>query len=181
MKIRAGMKENNGDLLSGIVEADECYIGGKPRKGNKRDDDTPNPRGRGTKKMPIIGIAERGGRVVSEVADKVNGKAISEFINRNVSLADSLLMTDEFKGYNTMTGQMPHAVINHSYSYSDGLTHTNTIEGFWATVKRAWFGQHYHYTRKFAPAYITEACYKYNNRHIKDGFNAFITGAILND
>lgn len=61
-RIRAAMTDD-GKLLSGLVEMDEAYIGGKPRKRNRRDDDTPSPRGRGTSKTPIVGAVERGGRV----------------------------------------------------------------------------------------------------------------------
>ena len=60
-RIRLAMAtdQEQSDLLHGIVEADETYVGGKPRKGDQRDDDMPNPRGRGTKKTAVIGIAER--------------------------------------------------------------------------------------------------------------------------
>lgn len=69
-RIRAAMKDD-GVLLSGIVEMDECYIGGKPRpKNNKKDDDTNAPRGRGTKKIPIIGMVERKGNIKAVVANK---------------------------------------------------------------------------------------------------------------
>ena len=49
-------------------------------------------------------------------------------------------------------------------------THTNTIEGFWALVERAWIGQHHHYSVKYMPLYLAEACFKYNHRGRKDGF-----------
>lgn len=72
-RLRVAMEAdtNESRLLHGIVEADETYVGGKPRKGNRRDDDKnkPNKRGRGTKKVPVIGIVERGGRVVAKVAE----------------------------------------------------------------------------------------------------------------
>lgn len=73
---------------------------------------------------------------------------------------------------------MRHARIDHNRSYADGLIHTNSIEGFWAILKRAWFGQHHHYTRKHAPAYLTEACYKYNKRKVNNLFGAFIREAV---
>ena len=60
---------------------------------------------------------------------------------------------------------MLHATINHSNEYANGLIHTNTIEGFWALVKRAWYGQHHYYSTKYMNLYIAEACYKYNQRH----------------
>ena len=59
---------------------------------------------------------------------------------------------------------MAHAVVNHSYEYANGPVHTNTIEGFWALIKRAWYGSHHHYSRKYMPLYVAEACYKYNHR-----------------
>lgn len=83
-RIRAAMLTDEGDLLQGIVEADETYVGGKPRKGNKRDDDKPNKRGRGTKKVPVIGAIERGGRVVARVATDLSGKGIVRFLRETV-------------------------------------------------------------------------------------------------
>ena len=67
------------ELLHGIVEADECYIGGKPRKGNNRDDDKPSKRGRGTSKLPVVGVVERNGRVAAKPAEKgeVTGKGLA--------------------------------------------------------------------------------------------------------
>ena len=66
-RVRAEMATDNKSLLKGIVEADETYVGGKPRKGNKRSDDDNTEdkpkRGRGTKKTPVIGAVERGGKV----------------------------------------------------------------------------------------------------------------------
>ena len=60
-RIQAEMTTDTITLLNGIIEADETYVGGKPRKGNKRDDDgEPPKRGRGTKKTPVIGAVERG-------------------------------------------------------------------------------------------------------------------------
>lgn len=61
-------------LLQGIIEADDAYIGGKPRKSNKGSDNEPSKRGRGTKKTPIIGAVERGGNVVARVAIELTGR-----------------------------------------------------------------------------------------------------------
>lgn len=160
-------------LLHGIVEADETYVGGKPRKGNKRDDDTPSKRGRGTKKVPVIGAVERGGRVVARVANPgdLSAKGIGKFLARFVSTAGTILITDEYKGYNRVNQSMLHAVICHAEAYADGHTHTNSIEGFWALIKRAWYGSHHHYSRKYMPLYIAETCYKYNRRRSATAFN----------
>lgn len=159
-------------LLHGIVEADETYVGGKPRKGNKRDDDMPNKRGRGTNKVAVIGAVERGGRVVARVANPgdLSAKGIGNFLARFIDRAGTILITDEYKGYNRVSQSMLHAVITHAEEYADGHIHTNSIEGFWATIKRAWYGTHHHYSRKYMPLYIAEACYKYNRRGSETAF-----------
>jgi len=176
MRIREAMVDD-GDLLSGIVEADEAYIGGKPRKGNRRDDDRPAKRGRGTDKLPIVGVVERGGRVVAEPSPKVNAASLSAFLDRNIDRG-SLLITDAFTGYRRMGEIVRHAVIDHSIQYVDGLIHTNTIEGFWSLLKRAWYGTHHHYSDAYAVAYAVEACYKYNGRKAADTFATFLRGAV---
>ena len=174
IRIRKAMMNENIDMLQGIVEADECYIGGKPRKTNKRNQDTNNKRGRGTKKMPVLGVVERNGNVVAKKTSNVKGHTIKDFIEKNVDLISSLLITDEYKGYNQISKKIKHSVINHTYEYANGLIHTNSIEGFWALLKRAWFGSHHHYSKEYANHYIAEACYKYNNRNSTGCFNAFV-------
>ena len=167
-RIRAAMADDPAqeNLLHGIVEADETYVGGKPRKGNTRGGDKPNTRGRGTKKVPVIGVVERYGRVVAKVAGRgdLTGTGLAKFISDFVSPDGTLLITDEYRGYNKIGRSMNRAVINHSYEYANGAVHTNTIEGFWALIKRAWYGSHHHYSRKYMPLYVSETCYKYNHR-----------------
>lgn len=135
-------------LLQGIIEADDAYIGGKPRKSNKRSDNEPSKRGRGTKKTPIIGAVERGGNVVARVAIELTGREILQFIMSNVNPNDSRMITDEYHAYKAIRSRIPHEVINHSERYVDGDIHANTMEGFWSLLKRAWYGTHHHYARK---------------------------------
>ena len=164
-------------LLLGIVEADETYIGGRPRKPNKRKDDVNHPRGRGTDKLPIIGAVERGGNVVAQPSLQITSHDLSAFLQKKVD-RDALLVTDQFRGYWGMSKRMQHATIDHSVQYSEGLIHTNTIEGFWSLLKRAWYGTHYHYTDGFALAYAVEACFNYNIRKVTEPFMAFTRSAV---
>ena len=175
-RIRAAMAADQAPMLQGIVEADETYVGGKPRKRNKRDDDKPSKRGRGTSKTPVIGAVERGGQVAARVADDLSGKEIVRFLKQTVNPAGTLLITDEYKAYNAAKANYLHAVINHSVAYADGETHTNTIEGFWALIKRAWYGSHHHYDRHWMPLFIAESAWKYNHRKDCDGFGSFLRG-----
>ena len=173
MRIRRAMVAD-GPLLAAIVEADEAYIGGKPRKPNKRSDDKRGPGGRGTDKLPIIGAVERGGRVVAEPSAHMDARSLQSFLNRNIEMRETLLVTDEWPGYRNMGRYARHATIEHRQRYVDGLVHTNTIEGFWSLLKRAWYGTHHHYTKIFAMAYAVEACFKYNIRGASHGFESFI-------
>ncbi len=178
-RIRAEMASKQSEIkLQGIVEADETYVGGKPRKGNKRRDDNENNsgKGRGTKKVPIVGVVQRGGSVIAKVAKDVTTKSILEFIKETVEPDGSLLITDEFRSYKAVRKTMRHAVIKHSECYAEGTTHTNTIEGFWALVKRSLYGSHHHYKREYIPLYICETAWKYNNRENDNAFGTFMRG-----
>src|SRR6185437_6910298 len=106
------------------------------------------------------------GRVVAQAAkpSQLSSRGLSKFISRFVDPAGTVIITDEFGGYNRVNETMLHARINHQVEYVNGPIHTNTIEGFWSLVKRAWYGQHHHYSKKYINLYISEACYKYNQR-----------------
>lgn len=177
-RIRAEMASKQGKtLLKGIVEADETYVGPKPRKRNKRNDDKPGKRGRGTDKTPIIGAVERDGNVVARVADDLSGKGVLAFVQDHVTPEGSVLITDEYGGYNAVQGSYEHHVINHAREYArGGGIHTNTIEGVWSLLKRAWYGSHHHYSKNYTPLYVAEAVYKYNARNDELPFYTFLDG-----
>jgi transposase-like protein len=177
LRIRTAMMTDpdQSRLFHGIVEMDEVYIGGKPRKGGPKGGSggEKSKRGRGTKKMPVVGIAERHGRVLARSFDKtkLTQKNLQAFYKRHVDRASAILMTDEFGGYSGMSKITEHYSVDHKKSYVIGDTHTNTIEGFWALVKRSWYGQHHFYSRKWADLYICETAYKYNHRSNPFAFN----------
>ena len=178
-RIRAEMANKiNPIMLQGIIEADETYIGGKPRKENKKADREPAKRGRGTSKTTVIGAVERGGEVVAQVVENLTGRTILRFIRKVVNIKESELMTDEYHGYRQFAAIMKHEVINHQEQYVEGDKHTNTIEGFWSLLKRAWYGSHHHYQTAYTPLYVAERCYVYNNRHRETIFWKFINGSM---
>ena len=129
----------------------------------------------------MIGAVERGGQVVAEVVKGLSGRDILEFIRRVVNVKESELMTDEYHAYNALSGQLKHHVINHQEQYVDGDKHTNTIEGFWSLLKRAWYGSHHHYSTGYTPLYVAERCYVYNNRNLETIFWKFINGKFINE
>ena len=97
MRIRRAMLEDEySHFLHGIVEADETYVGGKPRHGNTGSTGkSKSRRGRGADKMPVLGAVERDGRVIAEPADNVQTPTVMEFLNANVH-SGSTLITDQY-------------------------------------------------------------------------------------
>ena len=186
MRVRAAMLAglDQAALLSGIVEADETYVGGNPKNRHRKAGDAKTKPGRGTSKMPVVGVVERGGKVVAQVARRrITAAGLKAFITENIDPNGTLLVTDEYPAYRKMRQLMRenlrHAVVNHSAGrYVEGIAHTNTIEGFWALIKRAWFGTHHHYRRTFADFYLAEACASYNERDQPDRFDPFLRALV---
>lgn len=168
------MATDHAELVSGIIEMDETYVGGKPRKANKKDDDDDNntggPRGRRTKKTTVVGMVERGGNVKAQSVSKneLNFLDFLKMIRKNINVAESLLVTDEYKAYNRMNKAVPYYSVKHTLKeYVKGDIHTNTIENFWAILKRGIMGQFHWISKKYLNAYINEFCYRYNARKLK--------------
>ncbi len=186
-RVRKALKDD-GQLLKGLVEMDEAYVGGKPRKRNKRDDDIDAPRGRATRKQAVVGVVERGGRVKTRIVgkDEMSADDMREIILDTIDRKNSVLTTDEHPSYNKVNEYMLHRTINHSREYvrrdlfADqlGLIHTNTIESFWAILKRAIHGQFHHVSRKYLSLYLNEISYRYNMRHADDAFGPALTLAV---
>ena len=134
-RVRAALQDKDFRKLMGIVEVDETYFGGKPRKG------APTLYGRATKKTPIAGAVTRKGNVVVRVIKKVNAKNLTKFVQEVVSDKVSLLITDQFTGYHGLGKVYPYTTVNHAAGeYVVGAIHTNTIEGFWSLFKRGVVG-----------------------------------------
>lgn len=180
MQIRKAMAERvQRDLLTGVVEMDETYVGGKPRKGNGGGSNGKNKRGRGTKKTPVVGMIQRGGDVRVSVAKRLKAKDLSALVRRNVDITNAVLLTDEYRGYMGIKHFMPHQTVDHSVWYvgQDG-THTNSIESFWAILKRGIIGQYHKVSVRHLPRYIDEFSYRFNHRKTPDVFNLTIARAV---
>lgn len=180
-RIRDAMSREEVGLLTGIVEADETFIGASPGNSMKNWRKT-NKRGRGTSKTTVIGVVARDGEVVAQIMEDMKHNRVLNFLSENVDLGKSKFFTDSLRAYNVVNHLTVHRVINYYRNgRHDGDTiHTNTIEGFWSLLKRAWYGQHHHYTVKHMPMYIAEACWKFNQRKISgdEAFDIFLNVAM---
>ena len=177
-RIRAAMANDQGELLPGIIEADETYVGGKPRNKDKN-----NKRGRGASgKTSVVGAVERKGDVKATVTDDTKGATVLGFIEQSVESEESALITDEYKAYTNAYKLIPHRVVNHGEGFVDAddkTLHTNTIEGFWSLLKRAWYGSHHKYTKGWSPLFVAEAVWKYNHRKDADAFNGLLRACFV--
>lgn len=169
-RIRYAVRTKSFDKpLNGIIEADETYIGGQ-EKNKHLDKRTKNTQGRSTKtKTAVFGIKQRDGIVKAEKVDRVDTKTLQGILKSDIS-PDATIMTDEWNAYNGLEKEFKsHQRINHaSGEYVSGITHTNGIESFWATLKRGIYGIYHQISPKHLDKYIDEFEFRYNNRHIHD-------------
>lgn len=181
MRIRRAMNERwHRELLHGIIEMDETYIGGKPRKTNDKKLIKKNKRGRGTDKTPIVGIIERNGKVKADARlDRIlTAKKMKALARANIDLKKSVVITDEFKSYLGFKKITNHKVIEHEKCFTNGDIHTNNMESFWALLKRGIMGQYHKVSKKHLNEYIDEFCYRHNNRNNGDLFKMTIKRAL---
>jgi transposase-like protein len=166
-RIRYALKDHTpSDLLTGTVEADETYIGGKRKHvggGYKKN------------KVPVVSLVERNGRVRSNILETVTGDEITKVLRRHVA-KEATLNTDESPLYEKIGREFAgHDTVDHhieDYAHIDEsgrLVTTNTAEGFFGNSKRSLDGTHHHISRKHTDLYFAELDYKYNTRKFTDG------------
>jgi transposase-like protein/DNA-directed RNA polymerase subunit RPC12/RpoP len=157
-KIREHMAEVDGeDPLSGIVEVDETYVGGKGEGVESR--------GRKHKTI-VMGMAEKDGDVMTKVIPNVQKKTLHPHIEENIEKG-SEIQTDELNSYKGLDKKgYTHETVNHAageYVSSTGAT-TNTIEGFWNQLKNGIRSTHIHVSSKHLAKYAKEFEYRFNSR-----------------
>lgn len=170
-RVRHAMAQDaNAPMLTGVVEADETYVGArKPRiKGTHAN--PINKRGSGTKKQPVAAVLQRGGIVRTRVVTKVNAHNIKAMLSANVD-PSARLMTDQAGCYTTV-GPMfaSHETVNHMRrEYARGEVHTNSIEGFFARVKRGMNGVFHAVSKRHLHRYMSQFEFLHNTRMMNDG------------
>jgi len=143
--------------LSGQVEVDETYIGGK----------RPGTRGRGAAgKTVVIGLAERNGNAIAKVVPDVKAGTLLPMIIKNVSNDNTTVFTDELPSYNKVAKLgYAHEVVQHAAKqYVSGNAHVNTVESLWSTIKRGIDGVNHSVSPLYLQSYLDSYLFRYNHR-----------------
>jgi transposase-like protein len=181
MRIRCAMQDQSY-ILEGIIQSDSTYIGGKPRKTDKKVDRVKHKRGKGTEKEQIIGYIEQkpnGKVIVKHVKKDVETIELLALLKNNIQADRSVLVTDEGKEYTKEFDKIiQRYMVKHAKEFSNYGVNTNTIESFWAIIKRGITGQYHHLSKRYLPFYISEFAYRYNNRNNKNMFNDTLINAV---
>ena len=166
-RIRLALTEGSFDKLTGEVEADETFIGGKARNMHA-DKRARKITGTGGKdKTIVMGILERGGKVRTKVVGNRKKGTVQKEIREHVT-AGSAIFTDALKSYEGLS-EFEHAVIDHAVAYVDGKIHTNGMENYWSLFKRGIHGTYVSVEPFHLFRYLDEQAYRFNNRKMNDG------------
>jgi transposase-like protein len=173
-RVRAAIKAKSFDKkLAGIVEADECFIGGlfknmhESKKERIRAANTPNKRG-GIGKTIVQAIVERNGEVRAHILESTQNDPRLAFLRENVE-EGAQLMTDEGYDHAAFGENFIHDFVNHEIEYVRGNVHTNSIENFWTLLQRTINGTYVSVEPFHLSAYVDEQAFRFNLRKDNDG------------
>jgi transposase-like protein len=166
-RIRHGMGEVAPDKLTGTIEVDEVYVGGRPRYKYV------SKKGRGTSKTPVVAVVQRGGDVRFQMMERITGENIGKFVAEYANLTCRVI-TDELPVYRKPAKQFEggHEVVKHKigeYVRVGTDVHSNTVEGVFSLIRRGVMGTFHSVSRKHLPNYLNEFQFRWNTRKLDDG------------
>jgi transposase-like protein len=171
-RIREMMGDHSDEMLTGTVEADETYIGGKwKNRAKKLRKERSLSSNRFDDKIPVFGMVERKGRVRAWVVpDRKLQKTILPKLRDSIH-PDATVYTDSHSLYTHINEFfMKHSTVNHYLEeYVRGEVHTNNIEAFWSVLKRTIGGTYTHVNPRHLDRYLAEQVYRFNERENTDG------------
>jgi transposase-like protein len=170
-RLRLALQDDgSGGKLSGHVEVDETYIGGKARNMHKARKQRArlSPTGM-VGKVAVMGLLERHGRVRTMVVPETTRAVLQPRVRQHVEYG-SALYSDSHRAYEEMEDAYVRGVINHAERYVDGLVHTNGMENFWSLLKRGLKGTYISVEPFHLFRYLDEQSFRFNNRKENDAY-----------
>jgi transposase-like protein len=166
-RLRKVLQDGDKNKLSGTVEVDESFIGGKARNMHmSKRRKAMDRKNRGGKTI-VLGFLERGGKVRTEIVENRERVTLQGKIKQHIE-PGAEVMTDELHSYWGLEKEFAHQVINHAYEYVQGHIHTNGMENFWSLVKRCLGGTYVSVAPFHLFRYIDEQAFRYNHRNTKE-------------
>ena len=169
---------NKDSKLSGIVEIDETYLGGRERN---RHASKKRRVGRGVAgKDIVLGMRERGGKTKAIHVKDTEATTLMASITAAV-VPGGQIMTDDHRSYLGLRRFYEHRVVNHSAKqYVDGMAHTNGIESVWAVLKRGFVGTYHHFSTKHLQRYVDEFAFRLNEGNVRQKLLVRISALLAN-
>jgi transposase-like protein len=162
-RIRLALQSGTFNKLSGHVEVDETFIGGKARNMHRSERARKIHGTGGAGKVAVMGLLERHGEVRTCVVPNVRRGALHGEVAKHVEQG-ATVYSDAFRSYNRLEDDYTHKVINHAEKYVDGMVHTNSIENFWSLLKRAIRGTYVAVEPFHLFRYLDEQTFRFNTR-----------------
>ena len=164
-RIRYAMQNGSLDKLTGEIEVDETYVGGKVKNMHKGTREASGRGGSG--KAIVMGLLERNGQVRTKVIGHASRQTLHHEIRKNVE-AGAIVYTDELPAYQGLEPEYAHKVIEHATEYVRGTVYTNGIENYWSLFKRALRGTYVNCDASHLFRYLDEETFRFNHRGTND-------------
>jgi transposase-like protein len=166
-RLRLAMQTGTFEKLSGEVEADETFIGGKARNMHKSKREQ-KIQGRGASgKVAVMGLLERHGEVRTKIVPDTKSRTLQVEIRENVK-PGSEVHTDALRSYRGLDAEYVHNVVDHAEKYVDGHVHTNGLANFWSLLKRSLKGTYVSVESYHLFRYLDEQAFRFNEREGQD-------------
>jgi len=172
-RIRSAMDSGSFRKLTGTVEVDETFVGGKAKNRHVSKRGGPGRGGMGSGKTPVVGAISRKGNVVARVVESVDAKTLSGFVAETVSDKVKLVATDEWTGYRQLSDMgYTHETVQHTANeYVRGQVHTSNIDSFWSLLNRGIMGIFHQVSKTYLPFYLAEFTFRHNDRRNANMFD----------